>query len=156
MAVRPATLDDIPFIDALRAKEWESVGFIPKTRYEMEVEGERSGTILVVSENGEPCGFVYATHSHTMTSVTQLAVAQDARRIERGKALVTAIQDVADRKGHYGLRCRVAADLEANAFWQAIGFDQVGEGMGRFLWKPAGPKSRLVRVYERLTVPRLL
>ena len=51
MTVRRATLDDLPYIEALRRKESECIGFIPKQRYEMEIQGERSGAVLVCVEN---------------------------------------------------------------------------------------------------------
>ena len=154
--VRAASLSDLAFIDDLRASEWYQVGFIPRSRYESEIQGHSGGSVLVVEEAGEPCGFLYATHGPMLTNVTQIAVCADIRRVEKGQALIARLHDIADRRGKVGLRCRVACDIEANEFWQALGFKRVGESMGSFLGKPSGPKSRLLAVYERLSVPRLI
>src|SRR3990167_3943595 len=90
--IRRACLDDLKYLDSLRKKESESLGFIPMQRYEMEVNGERHGSLYLAWDNGDPTGFIYATHSGRGTShIIQVAIQEDARRKERATALVDAV-----------------------------------------------------------------
>jgi ribosomal protein S18 acetylase RimI-like enzyme len=152
--ILPANHSDVPAIDALRKAEWYTVGFTPVERYHLDIDG-RGGTLLVLKDDRDMLGFVHATHGEHYTHILQLAVWEDVRHIEHGTALVQAVAKLAQRRGHFGMKARVAHDIEANEFWKAQSFEKVGESQGRFLWKQAGPKSRLVYCYERLWVPRL-
>ena len=117
--IRPASLADIIYIDSLRKQESEAIGFIPKVRYEMEIDGRRSGSILICFENNDPVGFIYATHNRAgVTHIQQVAIQRDSRRLLRGKALVDAVT----RPSDYLLSCRCAADLESTDFWRALDF----------------------------------
>ena len=139
--VRKATLSDLKYVEHLRRLEGEAVGFIPYQRYEMEVDGRRGGSIYLAWENGDPVGFVYATHNRTgVTHIQQVAVQEDARRMERATALVEAAQK--ERDWLVTLRC--AADLEATHFWEALGF---------ILDSHVSPKSVYGRGKEKATLP---
>jgi N-acetylglutamate synthase-like GNAT family acetyltransferase len=139
--VRAATLDDIPYIDHLRKQESGAVGFIPLERYEMEVDGRRGGTILVAEENGQHVGFLYATHNRTgVTHIQQVAIQEDARRLERATLLVETVQKERD----WLVSLRVAADLEATHFWEALGFE---------LESHVDPKSVYGRGKDKATKP---
>lgn len=141
MEVRRATLADIPYIEHLRRKESEAVGFIPVQRYEMEIDGRRHGSILLAIENGDPVGFLYATHNCTgVTHIQQVAVQEDARRADRATALVNAAQKERD----WLISLRVAADLEAVGFWAALGFE---------LDTRVAPKSAYGRGKDKATSP---
>ena len=121
--VRRATLGDIKYIDSLRKKEGEAIGFIPLQRYEMEINGDRHGSILVYEENLDLVGFVYATHNRAgVTHIQQVAIQEDARRMERASALVLAVRKERD----WLLSCRCAADLDSTHFWEALGFQPSG------------------------------
>ena len=120
VTIRRATLADISYIDHLRARNSEAVGFIPRVRYEMEIDGSRHGSVLVCEDNGDLVGFIYATHNnHGVTHIQQIAIQGDARRLERGTALVEAVK----RDTDWLISCRCAEDLEATEFWQSLGFD---------------------------------
>jgi len=120
--IRPATLKDITYIEHLRRKNSEAIGFIPKVRYEMEIDGRRGGSILVYENNGDLVGFIYATHNQAgVTHIQQIAIQDDARRLERGTALVEAVVKPID----WLVSCRCAADLESADFWKSIGFNQL-------------------------------
>ncbi len=139
--IRRATLNDLKYIDSLRKKESKAIGFIPLARYEMEITGERHGTILVYEENADLVGFLYATHNQSrVTHIQQIAIQEDARRLECGKSLVEA----ARKNGDWLLSCRCAADLESTAFWQGIGFQLLDE---------VTPKSVYGKGKEKATLP---
>lgn len=141
MVIKKATLADLKYIESLRRRESEAVGFIPIQRYEMEIKGERHGDIYVCSENTDLVGFVYATHNLAgITHIQQIAIQDDARRLDRGKALVEAVTRGTD----WLLSCRCAADLDSVNFWQAIGFE---------LTDLVNPKSVYGRGKEKSTLP---
>jgi len=139
--IRSASLSDIIYIDSLRKQESEAVGFIPKERYEMEIDGRRGGSIILCFENNDPVGFVYATHNNAgVTHIQQVAVQKDARRILHGAALINAVT----RDKDWLVSCRCAADLESTAFWEALGFQLLDHVM---------PKSVYGRGRDKATVP---
>lgn len=141
MLIRLATLLDIPYIDHLRKQEGEALGFIPLRRYEMEISGERHGSIIVCEENGDLVGFVYATHNSAgVTHIQQVAVQEDARRMDRASALVLATQ----RRTDWLMSCRCAAELESTHFWNALGFKVLDE---------VAPKSGYGRWRDKATLP---
>lgn len=115
-----ATLEDLPYIEHLRRKESEAIGFIPQQRYEMEINGERKGLLLVAKENNDYVGFLYATRNQAgVTHIQQIAIQEDARRMERATALVNA----AVRPVDWLVSLRCAADLDAVHFWESLGFE---------------------------------
>tara|TARA_Y100000310_G_scaffold1812_1_gene2277 strand:+ start:2181 stop:2675 length:495 start_codon:yes stop_codon:yes gene_type:complete len=139
--VRPATLNDIPYIDHLRKREGEAIGFIPLERYQMEIDGRRHGSILVYEEDGDLVGFIYATHNRAgVTHVQQVAIQEDARRMERASALVGTVQ----RNQDWLVSLRCAADLEATEFWEQLGFA---------LESHVEPKSVYGRGKDKATLP---
>ncbi|MGD9827108.1 MAG: GNAT family N-acetyltransferase [Hyphomicrobiaceae bacterium] len=156
--IRRATLDDLKYLDALRKKEGDALGFIPMQRYEMEVNGERHGSVYLAWDNDDPTGFIYATHSgRGTTHIIQVAIQEDARRMERASALVGAVVDDGLRRRSWLTSLRCADDLEAGHFWAALGFSLEQEGV----W-PKSPNSpgrekrainrrgRLINVWQRV------
>jgi hypothetical protein len=138
--VQKAVLSDLPYIEMLRRREGEAIGFIPMQRYEMEIDGRSGGSILICWENGDPVGFLYATHNRAgVTHIQQVAIQEDARRLERATALVVAAQ----REKDWLVTLRCAADLDATSFWEALGFA---------LESHVGPKSAYGRSKDKATV----
>ena len=126
LTVRPAGMADLPFMVDLGRKSFDAIGFIPASRYERVIEGEGLSTIHIAEANGDPVGFVYATHNLVGTKVQQCVVQEDARRLEHARALVSA----ATMPNDTFIAARCAADLEANAFWRALGFAECGQSVG--------------------------
>ena len=156
MDIVDATLRDVSYIDWLRAKEGDAVGFIPKARYEMEISGERGGDIILAKENNEPVGFAYITYGPPLSAkIQQIAVQADARRMERGTALIAEITARAKRKGCAEIGARCAEDLEANEFWLALGFERIAGAMGKSVYGRGKAKlakgGRRINVYRRLS-----
>ena len=128
--IRRATLADLAYIDALRKRNGDAIGFIPMQRYEMEVNGERRGSLFLSWDNDDPTGFLYATHSgRGTTHIIQVAIQEDARRMERATALVEAANSDGFARHTWLLSLRCADDLEANEFWSALGFSLEAEGL---------------------------
>ena len=136
-----ATLGDLPYIEHLRHKESEAIGFIPVQRYEMEITGARHGLILVAKENDDYVGFLYATRNNAgVTHIQQVVIQEDARRKERASALV----DAAVREIDWLVSLRCASELDAVHFWESIGFE---------LDTVVGPKPAYGRGKDNATKP---
>lgn len=128
--VRLAIESDFSEIDALRKSEGASLGFIPKDVY-LSVLGRRRvanrdrwkyQTIWVYTDNDEITGFVYAVFYRRDVKIEQIVVREDARRWARATALEGVVRAMAQTIGATGIRCRVACDLESNAYWKAMGY----------------------------------
>jgi N-acetylglutamate synthase-like GNAT family acetyltransferase len=124
MSVRPATLADVPFIDALQKQHATQLGFMADTWIENKIKKE----IVLVSEDSAsmtPIGYVmgvdrYFKHDD-VGLVHQLAVVPGSRRGLVGATLLKALFDASA----YGVRlycCWCAQDLDANLFWESCGF----------------------------------
>ena len=117
-AIRPATVDDIPFIDQLQKMQRDRVGFMCTSWIEARIEARQ---VLVADAAGyiiasdryfkrDDCGIIY-----------QINVAPGAQRHLIGAALVKAQFE----RSAYGCRlycCWCAQDIEANRFWESLGF----------------------------------
>lgn len=136
--IRPATTNDLTYVESLSKEESFSIGFVPKPAYEAAITGEKLGKrwspvcndrLFIATENDDPVGFVLSSYG-TKARITQVTIQKDARLIERGALLVQAVQDEAERR-----RCEIthagcAADLPSNAFWEALGFRLAGTRKG--------------------------
>lgn len=127
--VRNADSSDLSYIESLRRKESESLGFIPAARYEAAVTGlgpsARPGDRLwVVEASGDRVGYLFLTGGLPggAVKVIQVTVQPDARRLEYATALVREAEDFALWSGRVGVSLAVASDIEAAQFWEALGY----------------------------------
>ena len=136
--VREATLKDLPYIVDLSKKETKALGFIPKPAYEAAVTGVKTGKrwsttcndrIWLCEENGDPVGFVMMSFGK-WAKVNQIVIQNDARLIERGKALLEAGVSHGLSLGRQDFVCGCADDLESNFFWGAVGWNKLGTRKG--------------------------
>ena len=130
ISVRTSTIKDMLLVDKLQKENSYAVGFIQKTVWEKYVwGGERNFVVLICEANNDAVGYVLITPGKKVmdyAKIQQIAVRNDARRLQYGTALVTVCRDFCkefQRKG-FTLRCRL--DLESNHFWKSIGFTQYG------------------------------
>jgi len=137
--VRPAVLDDLPFIDALQKKHTKQVGFMPKAQFEGKI---RLGHVLVAEQcrvgftpplsNGgvnptlqERVGYLIGNDQYFKRDdvgiIYQINVLPEYRRSLVAASLLKAQFD----RSAYGCRlycCWCAQDIEANRFWESMGF----------------------------------
>src|SRR4051812_47481696 len=120
--VRPATMEDLPFLDALQKQHSKALGFFPRAQMEGYIS---NGWVLVAEQDGVPIGYVASRDRYLKRDelgvVYQLCVAAGVQRKLVGAALV---REVFERSA-YGCRlycCWCAQDLEANRFWESMGF----------------------------------
>jgi GNAT superfamily N-acetyltransferase len=130
LVVRNAREIDITFIDKLQKENSYAVGFIQRTVWDKYVfGGERNFVVFICEKNADTVGYVLVTPGKGVNSyvkIQQIAVRDDARRLDYGSALIAVVRDFCETFQRSGatLRCRV--DLESNRFWQALGFVKYG------------------------------
>jgi ribosomal protein S18 acetylase RimI-like enzyme len=127
LCIEPAAADDVlslKWLDHLQGANLHAVGFLTWAALNEALSRER---VLLAYENGEPAGYVIHGSLRETTRILQIVVADDARRIEHGTALVQAVTDRANANHAHRILCHVADDLEANAFWRALGMTKTGE-----------------------------
>src|SRR4051812_2882627 len=123
VSVREATPDDVPFIDELQKAHRKQVGFMPRGQ----LEGKIKAREVIVAENatGERVGYCIGTDLYfkhdDVGIIYQLNVAPGKQRGFVGATLLKAMFD----RAAYGCKlfcCWCAQDIEANRFWEAMGF----------------------------------
>jgi GNAT superfamily N-acetyltransferase len=136
--VRLATLDDLKYVEHLSRIESFSIGFVPKPAYEAAITGLKAGKrwspvcndrLFVATDNDDYVGFVLASFGDK-ARVTQIAIQEDARLLERGALLLEAVTDEGARRQCEITHAGCAADLPSNSFWEAMGFRNVGVRKG--------------------------
>src|SRR3954466_6440818 len=122
IAIRVATLADLPAIDALQKKHSKQLGFFPRAQMEGYL---RNQWVLIAEENGRAIGYIASRDRYQkrdeLGAIFQLCVDPAAQR-----KLVAAmlLKEVFERSA-YGTKlycCWCAQDLAANHFWEAMGF----------------------------------
>ncbi len=141
IAIRTATLNDLPFMDALQKRHSKALGYFPTKQFEGYIEGGGvliaepsvvSGPLSVVNatDNGRrttdmPLGYVISRDRYLKRDelgvIYQLCVADGVQRKLVGASLVREVF----QRSAYGCRlfcCWCAQDLAANYFWESLGF----------------------------------
>jgi len=111
----------------LARKNSEAVSFIPTPRLYQYAE---TGQLLIETENDDPCGFLVFGYTFPVLKIYQACIQYDARRIQHGINLLRRLIAYAGRYGFTAISLYCADDLEANQFWQAAGFQFVGQRQG--------------------------
>jgi hypothetical protein len=115
--VRLATETDITFVMSLQRRNRESVGGLPTPAI---AERITRRTLLLGELNGEPAGYLLYDYRDNILRIPQACIQYDARRRYYGEQLVGQMLNLYPNAAEIRLRC--AADLDANVFWQALGF----------------------------------
>ena len=130
ISIRVATSNDLPFIDALQKHHSKMLGFMPFAQLKGYVE---SGNVLIAEEaelrnaggTPTPLGYIIAKDRYFKRDdvgvIFQLNVEPGAHRKLVGASLVKAVFE----RAAYGCKlfcCWCAQDIEANYFWESIGF----------------------------------
>lgn len=123
ISIRVAELKDLAFIDALQKKHSRQVGFLFRDSLEKHIA---TGRVLIAQTPGTGAvGYVVASDKYLKREelgiVYQLVVLPGK---QRGLVGATLVKEVFHRAA-YGCRlfcCWCAQDLEANHFWESMGF----------------------------------
>src|SRR4051794_5430171 len=149
VTVRPGTLSDLPFMDALQKLHTKQVGWMPTKQFEEKIklghvliaEEVASGQCSVVSaDQGNSALSSLATDHRPLTTALGYCIGHDqyfkrddvgiiyqmnvVPGRQRGLIGATLLKAMFDRAA-YGCRlfcCWCAQDIAANRFWEAMGF----------------------------------
>lgn len=158
--IRFANESDIPYIVSLSKKESFCLGFIPKMAYTAAITGIKTGKrwsntcndkLFVCVENNDLVGFVMFSYGNP-AKCNQICIQEDARLIERGKALLSAGISHGNLMGIEDFACGCADDLPSNFFWNRMGWIKVGERKGishKNTWKETS--KRKINIYRHQT-----
>lgn len=155
LTIRQATDTDTAYVMGLQRANRESVGGLPQPAIEDRI---RRGTLTLALLNGEPCGYLMWDYRDTVLRIPQACIQYDARRREYGKALWLRVLSLCPDVSEARLRC--AADIDANLFWQEMGFGCVrvvkgGARRGRLLnvWRQWFGPPQLLTLDDVLVSP---
>jgi GNAT superfamily N-acetyltransferase len=130
LTVRTATQEDRNFIDKLQKDNAYAVGFIQATVWDKYVfGGERNFVVFICEKNNDMVGYVLLTpgrKAYSYAKIQQIAVREDARRLDYGSALIAVVKDFCNTFDRIGVTLRCRIDLESNKFWLALGFNMYG------------------------------
>jgi len=120
--LRKATAADVHFLDYLQERHAHEVGYLPRRALEYYCE---KGQVWLALENGAPAGYLLGQDRYYKRSdvgiIFQACIQYDARRRLLGTLLVEAyIASLPPGVKQVCLWC--ARDIEANLFWQSMGF----------------------------------
>jgi hypothetical protein len=162
--VRPATLEDLPAVDAMRKADGDALGFVPLQKYEHIVNRtlDRGRPrwvyewLLVCVDSREITGFVLASFGRAGCKVEQICIRQDARLLERATLLLSTVENEAQKRQSPKIKCRVAIDIEANSFWLALDYRAVATVTSTWLNIRESKSKRTLMHYEKIiTQPEL-
>jgi len=126
ISVRTSTIKDILLIDKLQKENSYAVGFIQKTIWEKYVfGGQRNFVVFICESNNDAVGYVLITPgkgSYKYAKIQQIAVRNDARRLQYGTALLDVCRQFCETFHRIGFTLRCRQDLESNKFWKSLGF----------------------------------
>ena len=130
LIVRTATEADRTFIDKLQKENSYAVGFIQSTIWDKYVfGGERNFVVFICEKNDDLVGYVLLTPGrspYSYAKIQQIAVREDARRLDYGSALLAVVKDFCNTFNRIGVTLRCRIDLESNHFWRNLGFNLYG------------------------------
>lgn len=122
ISIRPGTMDDLAFIDALQKKNSKQVGFFKRAALEGKI---RLGHLLIAEEGAERIGYLMGNDQYfkrdDLGIIFQINIAEGKRRALVGAMLLKAQFE----RSAYGCKlycCWCAQDIEANRFWESMGF----------------------------------
>jgi hypothetical protein len=149
ISIRLATMEDIPSLDALQKKHGKALGFFPRAQMEGYVRNE---WVLIAQEGPHPhplpagegvIGYIASRDRYLKRDelgiIYQLCVSPGVQRKLVGAALVREVF----ARSAYGCRlycCWCAQDLDANHFWEAMGFVPIA-------FRAGSDKKRRVHIF---------
>lgn len=115
------------YVDSLMRKNSEALGFLPLSALD---KYAAAGNVWLQYENDEPCGYLVFGYGYPVCKVVQCCIQADARRRDGASRLIEALVSRCNAAGYSAISLRCADDLEANGFWQAMGFVFTGQELG--------------------------
>lgn len=127
-SVALARSQDLAYVVHLQKKFGQAIGFLPRAALSEKIELQR---IWIARENGQPAGYLHhGTLATPEVRIFQAAIQYDARRRRLAAGLVEHFVCRAQAAGAYGVSLRCLAHLDANEFWEAVGFRRIASEPG--------------------------
>ena len=153
--LREGIIEDFLYIDSLRKKEGNALGFLPKAVYESILLKKKVANrnrhfyskIILTEDNGEKTGFCYFTFAKQDLHIQQIVIQNDARRLHRALMLLDYVEKIAKEKGKTAITCRVAIDLESNKFWNSCGYKIQATTISTYLNQKESKSKRPLHYY---------
>src|SRR5688572_17447669 len=123
ISIRAATLADYPFVDRLQDMHSKALGFMRKAALEGKI---KLGHVLIAEDEARlPIGYVISQDRYykrdDLGIVYQMNISPTAQRKLVAATLLKAVFE----RAAYGCKlfcCWCAQDLDANYFWESMGF----------------------------------
>lgn len=111
----------IAYIDKLQKANADDLAFYPLSTLEKALN---DGQVLTITENDEPCGYLWfgSIRSAFPVTIYQACVDYDVRRRQHGWKAVGTLSSMAQQSHATGIRLKCASSALSNEFWQAFGF----------------------------------
>lgn len=141
----------LKYVESLQAQNSDALGFLPRQVFERAKEARQLFLGLL---NGEPCGYILAGSGFQgILRRWQVCIQYDARRRLYGAMLVAAVEKYGEDLGCVKSIVHCASDLEANDFWQSVGYVLTGteeSGLSRKY------KRRCINVWSKPLFPAIV
>jgi hypothetical protein len=136
----------VEYVDGLQRKNATELSFYPRQVFERERD---KGRIFLSLLNNDPCGYAYVGLRSQDMKCHQICIQYDARRRLYGAHLVGTLEQYALDGDCASITLRCAYDLEANQFWQSLGYSVIGivDGGAR--------RMRKINVWRKQLSPEL-
>ena len=124
------------------------LGFLPESVY---VGAAARGNLWIAVDkvSRDLCGYLYFGGQYPRLRIFQVCVHRDCRSSGTAQELVSELIQHGTDCGYLNVNARVSSKLEANKFWQRIGFDIVKQIPGK------GPETTINLYATDLDVPSL-
>jgi hypothetical protein len=114
--------DMLMYIDMLQRKNAEALSFYPKQVFERE---QKNGRLFLGLLNGQPCGYLYVGAAGGDVKCHQVCIQYDVRRKLYGAMIATVMEQYAKDAYSNSITLRCGFDLDANKFWQDMGYNVI-------------------------------
>ncbi len=129
ITVRKATEDDLDKIKALADAHRQELGSVRRPAL---LEAIIRKEIIVAQNSEHLAGLVHYRHRQdTQTTLYDIVVAPDYRRLGIGKALIETLIAEARTLGKQTIVLKCPEELPANTFYKRLGFEQLREEPGK-------------------------
>src|SRR5436305_1761361 len=122
VSIRPATLSDIPFMDELQKLHQKQLGFMPRKQLEGKIA---AGHVQVAEAAGEQLGYCISQDKYYGRDDVGIFYQVNVRPVQHRRLIGASLVKAAFDRAAYGCRlmsCWCAQDIEANYFWESLGF----------------------------------
>ena len=125
-------IEMIGVIQRLMRTESDALGFLTTTA--IQFHAATGGVYVIWDRGGDVVAYIIFARGKASAPQTahvyQVWVKRACRKKHIGSKIVEAACDIAKKAGATSIECYVAQELEANHFWEAVGFQLVGAREG--------------------------